>query len=138
MSLDDRDFFQNLEVRLQGESLPFEGSCRLEPCLGVYLIVAWRVLFVCRLCRSHPDWNCDIVFDESEWKSVFRVVYSRKPFPRDPPSLDLMLRLIGGLGGWVANKKEMPGPQTVWIGLQRMHDFARAWNAFGPEIQKNV
>jgi hypothetical protein len=49
-----------------------------------------------------------------------------------------MLRLIGGLGGWVSTpgKKEMPGPQTVWIGLQRMHDFARAWNTFGPGAKK--
>jgi len=37
--------------------------------------------------------------------------------------------MIGELGGWVATpeKAEMPGPQTTWIGLQRVQDVARAW-----------
>jgi len=127
-------FFKTLKSGCEVESLQFEESSRLKPCLGVYLIVAWRVLFVCRVGRSHPDWSCEILFDESEWKSVYRVVHPKKALPASPPSLDSMLRLIGGLGGWVATpgKKEPPGPQTTWIGLQRMHDFARAWNTFGP------
>ncbi len=43
----------------------------------------------------------------------------------------------GELGGWVSTpgKKEMPGPQTTWIGLQRVQDFARAWKIFGPDTQ---
>jgi len=35
-----------------------------------------------------------------------------------------------------AGKAEMPGPQTTWIGLQRVHDFARAWKLFGPDAEK--
>ena len=127
-------FFKTLKSGCGVESLQFEETSRLEPCLGVYLIVAWRVLFICRLGRSHPDWSCEILFDESEWKSTFRVMHPKKRLPSKPPSLDLMLCLIGELGGWVATpgKKEKPGPQTTWIGLQRMHDFATAWNTFGP------
>lgn len=127
-------FFKTLKSGCKVESLQFEETSRLEPCLGVYLIVAWRVLFICRLGRSHPEWSCEILFDESEWKSTFRIMYPKKRLPPKPPNLDFMLRLIGELGGWVATpgKAEMPGPQTTWIGLQRMHDFARAWNTFGP------
>jgi hypothetical protein len=54
-----------------------------------------------------------------------------------------MIRLVGVLGGWVSTpgKKEMPGPQTTWIGLQRVYDFATAWKTFGPgakNYQKDV
>jgi hypothetical protein len=37
-----------------------------------------------------------------------------------------MIRLIAQLGGYVnrPGRKDPPGPQTVWIGLQRMHDLA--------------
>jgi hypothetical protein len=39
-----------------------------------------------------------------------------------------MIRMVGEIGGWVATpgKTEMPGMQTIWIGLQRVHDFAKA------------
>ena len=83
-------------------------------------LVPWRVLFICRLGRSHPDWSCEILFDESEWKSTYRVMYPKRKLPSEPPRL-----------------QEMPGPQTTWIGLQRMRDFARAWNTFGPGAEKS-
>ena len=43
-----------------------------------------------------------------------------------------MVQLIAGLGGYVERPKNQPGPQTVWIGLQRMYDLAWAWDTFGP------
>jgi hypothetical protein len=64
-------FFKTLKSGCKVEGLQFEDTSRFEPCLGIYLMIAWRVLFVCRLGRSHPDWSCEILFDESEWKSVF-------------------------------------------------------------------
>jgi hypothetical protein len=79
--------------------------------------------------------SCEILFDESEWKSVYRIKYPKRALPKEPPDLGFMLRLVGELGGWVATpgKKEMPGTKTIWIGLQRMHDFAKAWKTFGPD-----
>ena len=37
------------------------------------------------------------------------------------------------LGGYVNRKREdEPGPQTVWLGLQRLQDIALCWQVFGP------
>ncbi len=132
-------FFKTLKSGCQVESLQFEQTSRLEPCLGVYLIVTWRVLLTCHLGRNHPDWSCEILFDKSEWKSTFRIMHPKKQLPKKPPTLNEMIRLVGELGGWVATpgRKDMPGPQTTWIGLQRVHDFARAWNTFGPDAKNN-
>ena len=79
---------------------------------------------VCRLGRSCPDLDCEAVFDPAEWKSVWMVV-KRKPPPRRPPPLREMLPLIAQLGGYVnhPNRKDPPGPQTVWLGLQRMYGY---------------
>jgi hypothetical protein len=44
-----------------------------------------------------------------------------------------MTLLVAELGGYIRRKNSPPGPQTVWIGLQRMYDFAACWKAFGPE-----
>ena len=44
-----------------------------------------------------------------------------------------MVKMIAELGGYLNRKGDGdPGPQTMWIGLQRMRDFAAAWSAFGP------
>ena len=49
------------------------------------------------------------------------------------PKLQEMVRLVAQLGGYVNRKREdEPGPQTVWLGLQRLHDIALCWNVFGP------
>jgi hypothetical protein len=49
------------------------------------------------------------------------------------PRLGEMVRLIASLGGYVERKGSEPGPQTIWIGLQRLYDLAWAWETFGPE-----
>jgi hypothetical protein len=120
------------------EERRFEHLDRVLPCLAVFLIVAWRTLYVCRLSRSVPDIRCDAVFEPSEWKAVYRVV-RREPPPSQPPPLADMVRLVAQLGGYVNRpRSDPPGPQTVWIGLQRMHDFALCWDLFGPEAKSHL
>ncbi len=112
------------------EQRRFEHIDRLLPCLAVYLIIAWRILFACRLARSCPDIDCEAVFEPSEWKSVWTAIH-RYPPPQTPPRLESMVRLIAQLGGYVnrPNRRDPPGPQTLWLGLQRMRDLAWAWDA---------
>ena len=69
----------------------FEKLDRLLPCLAVYLIVAWRVLMLCRMGRSCPDMDCEAIFDPSEWKSVWTVIHHEPP-PKEPPKLGIMFR----------------------------------------------
>jgi len=110
----------------------FEQVDRLLPCLAVYLIVAWRTLYVCRLGRSCPEISCEAVSEPAEWQSVYQIVRQETP-PKRPPKLQEMVRLVAQLGGYVNRKREdEPGPQTVWLGLQRLHDIALCWQVFGP------
>ena len=115
------------------EQRRFEHVDRWLPCLALYWIVAWRVLMLCRLGRRCPDLNCEVLFEPAEWQSVWTVTH-QEPVPRPPPSLSVIVRLIAQLGGYVnrPNRADPPGPQTLWLGLQRMHDLAWAWNTFGP------
>lgn len=131
-------FFRVLKSGCRVEERQFEYMDRLLACLAVYLIVAWRTLYVCRLGRSCPDASCEAVFEPAEWKSVWKVVRREDP-PSRPPSLGTMVRLIAQLGGYVDRKlDDPPGPQTIWIGLQRMHDFALCWEMFGPETKNRT
>lgn len=125
--------FRVLKSGCRVEQRLFEHLDRLLPCLAVYWIVAWRTLMLCRLGRSQPDLNCEAVFDPAEWKSVWMAVHRRPPSDK-PPRLLEMLKLVAQLGGYVnrPNRKDPPGPQTIWLGLQRARDLAWAWNTFGP------
>ena len=128
-------FFRTLKSGCRAEERRFEHIDRQLRCLAVYLIVAWRTLYVCRLGRACPEISCEAIFEPAEWKSVYRVVQNKPP-PRRPPPLGEMVRMIAQLGGYVNRPRhDPPGPQTVWLGLQRMHDFALCWEMFGPEAK---
>jgi hypothetical protein len=126
-------FFRVLKSGCRVEERRFEELGRLLNCLAVYLIVAWRKLYVCRLGRSCPEISCEAVFEPAEWKAAWKVVRGEDP-PPQPPPLGQMVSLVAQLGGYVNRKRtDPPGPQTIWLGLQRVHDFALCWKLFGPE-----
>jgi hypothetical protein len=128
--------FRTLKSGCRVEERRFEHVDRLLTCLGVYLIVSWRTLYVCRLGRQCPDADCEAVFEPVEWQAIYHFVH-RKPPPSKPPKLSEMLRLVAGLGGYVnRRRKDPPGPQTIWLGLQRLHDIAYCYQAFGPAAKQ--
>jgi Transposase DNA-binding/Transposase Tn5 dimerisation domain len=129
-------FFRTLKSGCRAEERRFEHIDRQLRCLAVYLIVAWRTLYVCRLGRACPEISCEAIFEPAEWQSVYRVVQNEAP-PPQPPSLAELVRMIAQLGGYVDRPhRDPPGPQTVWLGLQRMHDIAMCWELFGPGAAK--
>ena len=125
-------FFRTIKTGCRIEQRQFETLSRLQNCIAVYSIVAWRVMYLCRLGRECPDLSCEVVFEPCEWKPVYMAIKKDKP-PKTPPRLNEVIRMIASLGGYVIRKNTNPGPQTLWIGLQRTHDMSTAWNAFGPD-----
>jgi hypothetical protein len=131
-------FFRTLKTGCRVEEIQLETIDRLQRCLAFYKIIAWRILYLTYLNRTCPKLPCTAVFEESEWKSVWRVV-TKKPLPKKPPMLSQFMQLLTRLGGYNNRATEpAPGPQSLWIGLRRMTDFATAWLAFGPETEKHV
>lgn len=126
-------FFRTIKTGCRVEDRQFKTMPRLLNCLAVYSIVAWRIMYLCRLGRTCPDLNCEVIFEACEWKAVYMTTHRNKPLPENPPTLNQLIRLIASLGGYVIRKKTQPGPQTLWIGMQRLHDLALAWEAFGPD-----
>lgn len=121
-------YFRVLKSGCAVEELQFETTERFVNCLAVYQIVAWRVLFALRLGRECPAMPCDTVFAEAEWRAVYQVMTGAAA--TTTPSLGEMVTWIAQLGGYLNRKGDgPPGPQTMWIGMQRVHDFARTWTA---------
>jgi hypothetical protein len=126
-------YFRVYKSGCRVEQLQLETAERLRPCLMLYKIVAWRVLYVMMLGREVPDLPCDVVFPAAEWKPVWRVTQQAALPPR-PPRLRDFVQLLGRLGGHNGRKGDgAPGAETLWRGIRRMTDFALAWQTFGPE-----
>jgi Transposase DNA-binding/Transposase Tn5 dimerisation domain len=131
-------YFRTLKSGCLVEKIQLETNHRLKNCLAFYHIIAWRVLHLTYLNRASPKLPCTAVFQDAEWKSVWRVV-RRTPLPKTPPVLSEFMKLLTQLGGYNNRATEAPpGPQPVWIGLRRMLDFARAWLTFGPDAKGYV
>ena len=125
-------FFRVFKTGCQVEKIQLETLPRLKNCLAFYKIIAWRIMYLTYLNRECPTLPCDVVFDDCEWKSVWRVV-TRTALPGTPPTLSEFMRLLTQLGGYNNRKTESPaGPQPVWSGIRRMTDLATAWMTFGP------
>ena len=125
-------FFKTLKSGCRVERRQFETLARLMNSVAVYSVIAWRIMYLCRLGRECPDLNCEVVFGPCEWKAVY-VALKRKDPPANPPRLNEVIRMIATLGGYVDRRSTEPGPQTLWVGLQRVHDLSTAWKAFGPD-----
>jgi hypothetical protein len=125
-------FFRTIKSGCRIEERQFETLDRVLNCVAVYSIIAWRIMYLCRLGRECPDLDCEVVFEPCEWKSVYATVKQKEP-PSTPPRLNEIIRMIASLGGYVNRKSTEPGPQTLWVGLQRVHDLSTAWETFGPD-----
>ena len=125
-------YFRVLKSGCKVEGRQFESADRYLPCVALYKVIAWRVMYLMMLGRTCPEMSCADLLSEAEWKSVYTIV-RREPPPATPPTLHEMIGLIGRLGGHMGRKHDgPPGPKAMWIGMQRMMDLALAWTAFRP------
>jgi hypothetical protein len=131
-------FFRVFKTGCKVEEIQLEKAERLRPCLALYKIVAWRVLYVTMLGRESPDLPCDVLFTDDEWKSAWTIC-TDQPLPQQAPTLKLFLPMLAELGGHNGRKHDLPpGPKALWVAIRRMRDFAMAWQTFGPDREEYV
>lgn len=71
---------------------------RLEACLAIDLVVAWRIFHLTKLGRDVPHAHCTVYFDEAEWKALMAFSSGSPAVPDKPPSLREAIRLVATLG----------------------------------------
>jgi hypothetical protein len=125
-------FFKVLKSGCKVEERQLQTADRIKNLISIFLILSWRVMFTMMLGRICGEMSCTDLFDEAEWKSVYKILNKKKALPRKPPSLNDFVIMIAKLGGYIEQKdEEPPGVKTIWKGMARMVDFSIAWEAFG-------
>jgi hypothetical protein len=124
-------YHRTLKSGCRIEQRQLSSAGRLENCLAIDMVVAWRVVHLTKLGRDTPEVPCTVFFDDHEWKALWHFVHRTPQLPAAPPSLRTAIRLVAGLGGFLGRKSDgEPGCQTLWLGLQRLDDIAMAWQVF--------
>jgi len=98
---------------------------RIEACLAIDLVVAWRIYYLTKMGRETPNVPCTVFFEDYEWKALVAHITQNPVPPPEPPTLREAVRMVASLGGFLGRKGDgEPGTKTTWIGLQRLDDLA--------------
>jgi hypothetical protein len=101
---------------------------RIEGCLAIDMVVAWRIFHLTKLGRDTPGVACSVFFEEAQWKALYCFVQQDPKPPDQPPTLREAIRMVASLGGFLGRKSDgEPGTKSLWLGIQRLDDIAVTW-----------
>jgi len=101
---------------------------RLERCLTLYSVIAWRVFYATMLARAVPEMSCDVLLEIEEWQALYCAIHHCPTPPDRPPTLGEAVRWIAQLGGFVGRRRQdQPGAETLWRGLQHLTDLTKMY-----------
>jgi len=113
------------------EARQLEQARRLQNCLAIDMVVAWRIHYLTTLGRETPDVPCTVYFTASEWKALTTFTSHTKTPPATPPSLNEAVRLLGKLGGHLGRAHDgEPGSEVLWRGMARLADIEMAYDLY--------
>ena len=114
---------------------------RIEACLAIDMVIAWRIFHLTKLGRQTPDVPCTVFFEDAQWKALVAYKTQNPIPPEHPPSLRNVVHMVASLGGFLDRKSDgEPGTQTLWLGLQRLDDLVEMWKTcimhFAPMLMR--
>lgn len=120
-----------LKSGCQIEQRQLETAQRLERVLSVDLVVAWRVLALCKAARERSAEPVSHWLPAAQWQALCCYVHRQTRPPKTPPTVRQAVLWIAQLGGFLARKSDgEPGTQTLWRGLQQLDAMTNMWRVF--------
>jgi hypothetical protein len=117
-----------LKSGCQVEQRQLETAPRLERALSIDLVVAWRILALCKAARELPEDPVSDWLPAAQWQTLWCYVHQRTTVPKRAPPVRQAVRWIAQLGGFLGRKSDgEPGTITLWRGLQQLEAMTRMW-----------
>ncbi|MGH9486949.1 MAG: IS4 family transposase [Terriglobales bacterium] len=117
-------FHRTLKSGCRIEDRQLAQADRLEACLAIDLVVAWRIQRLTKLGRDVPQAPCNVYFEAPQWRALMIFTSPDAAVPDAPPTLREAMHRVAALGGFLGRKGDgEPGTQTMWRGLQRLDDI---------------
>jgi hypothetical protein len=132
-------FHRTLKSGCKLENRQLGSADRIEACLAIDMVVAWRIFNLTKSGRETPNSPCTVFFENAEWKALVAYKTQNALPPENPPSLREAVHMVASLGGFLGRKCDgEPGTQTIWMGLQRLDDITLGWKVaiqtFAPHL----
>ncbi len=129
-------FHRTLKSGCKIEERQLGSAIRIEACLAIDMVVAWRVYHLTKLGREVPDIPCTVFFEEAEWIALTAFTTKNPSPPTRPPSLREAIRMVASLGGFLGRKGDgEPGTKSLWLGLQRLDDITETAKIYSPYLR---
>ena len=112
-------------------------AARLERCLAVYSVIAWRVVQATMLARAVPELPCTALLEADEWQALWCTIHRQPTPPAAPPTLQEAVRWIARLGGHLGRQRDGdPGVTVLWKGFQHLTDLTTMYRIMKPVLAK--
>jgi hypothetical protein len=121
-------FHRTLKSGCKVEDRQLEDADRLQSCLAIDLVVAWRIFYLTMLGRETPNVPCTVFFEEAEWKALVAYRTHNPIAPENPPTLREAIRMVAQIGGFLGRKRDgEPGTTTIWRGITALDFITSIW-----------
>jgi hypothetical protein len=118
-----------LKTGCRVESLSFSSAAATQTLIALYVVIAWRILYLRDLSRALPNLPGSDFFSEREWKSA--CLFTKRKAEHSPP-LGELTRVVAIFGGYLARKSDpAPGAECLWRGLSKLHQYVEMAAALG-------
>ena len=122
------EFHRTLKTGCRVESLAFRESEAILSLLAIYMVIAWRILFLRDYSRNCGQLPSSYFFTEAEHIAIRLIL--KRPIGSDPPTLAQFIIMVAKLAGYAARKSDPPpGAECLWRGLERLRCYAEVIEA---------
>jgi hypothetical protein len=124
------EFHRVLKSGCRIEALTLRESHALLAAVALYMVVAWRILYLRDLSRSGAEMPCTWFFTQAETQAVNLIL--KRGVGSDPPTLAELAVMVAKMGGYAARKSDPPpGPECLWRGLEKLRCYVEMGQALG-------
>lgn len=124
------DFHRILKSGCRVEALRLRESDALLPAVALYMVVAWRILYLRDLSRRCAEAPGLWFFTEGEWRAL-SLIFKLSP-ANSPPSLAKLTTLVARIGGYLARKSDPPpGAECLWRGMKKLRCYVEMGELLG-------
>ena len=123
-------FHRTLKSGCKVEDRQLGGCERLQACLAIDMVIAWRIHHMTKLGRKVPDLPADVYFEKGEIDVpvAYEIKYRRRPQDAPAPTLRDAIRMTAKHGGFLGrNSDGEPGTEAPWRGLLRLDGLIEGW-----------
>lgn len=104
------------------EKLQMDDAATLCNTLALYIIVAWRLMYITHVARVAPETPASAIIDETE----LAVLEQQTGKPVNTAA-DVIIAIAKSVGFEHYKNGPPPGVKTIWLGLRKLEAMAEGW-----------